>query len=81
MTIEADKVEAILRQHWHIPKDLSAATLQYIAFRIQVMVGQKYSRDNLKYQLCLMQTKDLKQEVDDSACDQIASLLLSNSVA
>jgi hypothetical protein len=81
MSIEADKVEAVLRQHWHIPKDLSAAALQYLAFRIQVMVGQKYSRDNLKYQLCLMQTKDLKQEPDEPACDQIASQLLGNSPA
>jgi len=81
MTIEADKVEAILREHWHIPKDLSAETLQYLAFRIQVMVGQKYSRDNLKYQLCQMQTKDLKQDPDDPACDKIASLLLGNSTA
>jgi hypothetical protein len=78
MTVDADNVEAILRQHWHIPKDLSAATLHYLAFRIQVMVGQKYSHDNLKYQLSLMQTKDLKQDPDGPACDQIASLLIGN---
>jgi GTP-dependent phosphoenolpyruvate carboxykinase len=81
MTVEADNVEDVLRQHWHIPKDLSKATLQYLAFRIQVMVGQKYSHDNLKYQLCLMQTKELKQDADDPACDQIASVLLGNSRA
>jgi hypothetical protein len=52
-----------------------------MAFRIQVMVGQKYSHDNLKYQLHLIQTKDLRQEIDYPSCDQIASALLGNTRA
>ena len=79
MTVEVDKVEAVLRQYWNISGTSSAPTLHHLAFRIQVMVGQKYSHDNLKYQLCLMQTKALKQELDDPACAQIASVLLGNS--
>jgi hypothetical protein len=79
MTIEIGNVEALLRQHWHIPKDLSAEALQHIAFRLQVMAGQKYSQANLKNQLCMMQARELKQDPDDPACDQIASLLLGNS--
>jgi hypothetical protein len=47
------------------------------ASRIQVLVRQKYSHDNLKYQLRLMQTNKLHQEFDDQACDQIASDLLT----
>ena len=79
MTVDADKVETILRQHWQIPSDLSSVVFHDLAFRIQVMVGQKYSHDNLKYQLGLMQTKDLQQNLDDRACDQIASALLRTS--
>jgi hypothetical protein len=81
MAVETDKVEAILRQHWKIPADLSAAALRDMAFRIQVMVGQKYSHDNLKYQLHLMQTKGLRQQPDEPSCDQIASALLGSSRA
>jgi hypothetical protein len=81
MAVETDKVEAILRQHWKIPADLSSAVLHDMAFRIQVMVGQKYSHDNLKYQLHLMQTKGLRQQPDDPSCDQIAAALLGNSRA
>ena len=81
MAVETDKVEAVLRQHWKIPADLSSAVFHDMAFRIQVMVGQKYSHDNLKYQLHLIQTKDLRQEIDDPSCDQIASALLGNSRA
>ncbi len=54
MTLDIDKVEAILRQHWHIPADLSRAKLQEQAGRIHVLVRQKYSHDNLKYQLGLI---------------------------
>ncbi len=81
MAIETDKVEAILRQHWKIPKDLNPTVLQDLAFRLHVLVGQKYSHDNLKYQLTLMQTKDLKQDLDDPACDTIASELLGTTRA
>jgi GTP-dependent phosphoenolpyruvate carboxykinase len=81
MTVDADKVETILRQKWQIPGDLSPAVFHNLAFRIQVMVGQKYSHDNLKYQLSLIQTKDLQQNFDDPACDQIASALLGTSLA
>ncbi len=77
MSVDTDKVEAILRQHWKIPADLNSAAVNYIAFRIQVMVGQKYSHDNLMYQLRIIQTKDLKQNPDDPVCDQIATALLS----
>ncbi len=81
MSVDADKVETILRQHWHIPGDLSPAVFHDLAFRIQVLVKQKYSHDNLKYQLNLIQTKILKQEFDDPACDQIAADLLKSSRA
>jgi len=81
MTVDADKVERILRQHWQIPSDLRPAVFNDLAFRIQVLVSQHYSHDNLKYQLSLMQTKDLKQSYDDSACDHIASDLLKTSRA
>ncbi len=81
MTVSADNVETILRQHWQIPSDLSPAVFHDLAFRLQVLVGQKYSHDNLKYQLSLMQTKDLKQDFDDSACDKIASDLLGTTRA
>jgi hypothetical protein len=81
MAVNSDKVEAVLREHWHIPATVSPALFQDLAFRIQVMVGQKYSPDNLKYQLRLMQTKDLKQEFDEPACDKIASELLGNTRA
>jgi hypothetical protein len=73
MTTDTDKVETILRRHWQIPSDLSPAVFQDLAFRIQVLIGQKYSHDNLKYQLSLIQTKELKQNFDDPACEQIAS--------
>ncbi|MGO8954471.1 MAG: hypothetical protein ACLPWS_17215 [Rhodomicrobium sp.] len=76
MIVDADKVESVLRQHWHIPGDLSPAVFHALAFRIHVLIGQKYSHDNLKYQLSLMQTKDLRQDLDDAACEQIASDLL-----
>ncbi|MGO9487046.1 MAG: hypothetical protein ACLPX9_21150 [Rhodomicrobium sp.] len=79
MAIETDKVEAILRQHWKIPNNLSPAVLQDLSFRIHVMVGQKYSPDNLKYQLRIMQTKDLKQDFDDAACDKIVSELFKTT--
>ena len=79
MAVDADEVETILRQHWRIPGGLSPAVFRDLAFRIQVMVGQKYSHDNLKYQLSLMQTKDLEQEFDDPACDKIASNLLRSA--
>ncbi|MFY9639441.1 MAG: hypothetical protein WCD20_02295 [Rhodomicrobium sp.] len=79
MTVDTDKVEAILRQHWQIPSDLSSAVFHDLAFRVQVMVGQKYSHDNLKYQLSIMQTRYLKQNFDDLACDNIASSLIGKT--
>jgi hypothetical protein len=81
MAVEVDKVEAILRQHWQIPGDLNPVVLQDLAFRLHVLVGQKYSHDNLKYQLSIMQTKDLKQDFDEPACEKIASELLKSGRA
>ncbi len=78
MTLDANKVEAVLRKHWQIPSDLSPSDLHDHAFRISVLIAQKYSHDNLKYQLSLIQTKSLRQEFDESACDQIASDLLGS---
>ncbi|HXZ25594.1 MAG TPA: hypothetical protein VEI24_05175 [Nitrospiria bacterium] len=76
MTLDIDKVEAILRKHWQIPSELSRARLQEHAGRIHVLVRQKYSRENLKYQLGLIQTTKLHQDLDDQACNQIAAELL-----
>ncbi len=76
MALDIDKVEAVLREHWHIPSDLSRAKLQEQAGRIHVLVRQKYSLDNLKYQLGLIQTTKLHQDLDDQACNQIAVELL-----
>jgi len=76
MILDLKKVEAILRQHWKMPSNLDPSKISDIAFKIQVMVGQKYSHQNLKYQLSLIQSKDLQQESDDKACDEIASELL-----
>jgi hypothetical protein len=76
MTLDIDKVEAILRQHWQIPSELSRTKLQEHAGRIHVLVRQKYSHDNLKYQLGLIQTTKLRQELNEQACDQIATELL-----
>ncbi|MFY9641945.1 MAG: hypothetical protein WCD20_18225 [Rhodomicrobium sp.] len=81
MAPDIDKVEAIFRQHWQIPSDLSRNKLHALAFRTQVMVGQKYSHDNLKYQISLIQTEMLAQKLDDLACDQIASELLRDTNA
>lgn len=79
MTHDIDKIEAILREHWHIPSALSRTKLQDQAGRIQVLVRQKYSHDNLKYQLGLIQTRKLRQELDDQACDKIAADLLKDA--
>lgn len=79
MALDIDKVEAILREHWHIPSALSRTKLQEHAGRIHVLVRQKYSHDNLKYQLALIQTTKLKQERDDLACDKIAAELLKEA--
>ncbi len=76
MTPDIDKVEAVLRQHWQIPSDISRGKLQEYAGRIQVLIGQKYSHDNLKYQLGLIQKTKLHQDVNDQACNQIAADLL-----
>ena len=76
MILDLKTVEAILRQHWKIPSNLDPQKLNDRAFNIQVMVGQKYSHQNLKYQLSLIQAKELRQDIDDEACDQIASDLL-----
>ena len=76
MALDIDKVEAILRQHWQIPSDFNRVKLQEQAGRIHVLVRQKYSHDNLKYQLGLIQTTKLKQDLNDQACDQIAAELL-----
>ncbi len=76
MSLDIETVEAILRKHWKMPKNLNPKKLNDHAFKIQVMVGQKYSHQNLKYQLSLIQKKELQQDFDDQACDQIASDLL-----
>ena len=76
MTLGIDEIEAILRQFWQIPSNLPPRQLHNQAFIIQVMVGQKYAHDNLKYQLGLIQTTKLKQELDNQACDRIATELL-----
>ena len=79
MALDIDKVEAILREHWHIPKELSRAKLQEQAGRIHVLVRQKYSHENLKYQLGLIQKTKLHQDLDEAACDQIAAELLKQA--
>jgi hypothetical protein len=79
MTLDIDKVEDILRRHWQIPSEFSRAKLQEHAGRIHVLVRQKYSHDNLKYQLGLIQTTKLRQELDEEACDQIAADLLRHA--
>jgi hypothetical protein len=79
MTLSVDQVEALFRKHWQIPSDLSPSELHEHAFRISVMLGQKYSRDNLKYQLSLIQTRNLGQKFDETTCDSIASDLLVTS--
>ena len=79
MTLDVAKVEEILHKHWKIPSNLSRSELHDHAFRITVMIAQKYSRDNLKYQLSLIQTKNLQQNFDEAACDQIASDLLESA--
>jgi hypothetical protein len=79
MSLHVDEIEVILRQHWKIPSGLAPRELHDLAFTIQVMVGQKYSRDNLKYQLGLIQTTRLKQKLDDQACDRIATDLLRSA--
>jgi len=76
MPLDIGKVEAILRQHWQIPSDLSRGKLQEYAGRIQVLILQKYSHDNLKYQLGLIQKTKLHQDLNDQACEQIAAELL-----
>ena len=76
MALDIDKVEAVLRQHWQIPSDLSRGKLQEYAGRIYVLIRQKYSHDNLKYQLGLIQKTKLRQETNDQACEQIAAELL-----
>jgi hypothetical protein len=76
MTLDIKTIEAILRQHWELPGDLDLEKLHNNAFKIQVMVGQKYAHQNLKYQLGLIQTKEMQQNLDDQACDRIASDLL-----
>jgi len=81
MTLDIKTVEAILRRHWTLPADLNQEKLNDHAFNIQVMVGQKYAHQNLKYQLGLLQTKTLRQTVDDQACDQIATELLKAASA
>jgi hypothetical protein len=76
MTLDINEVEAILRQHWKIPDESTLVKLHGQAGRIHVLVRQKYSHDNLKYQLGLIQTNKLHQKFDDQACDQIATDLL-----
>jgi hypothetical protein len=77
MSPEIDKIEAIMRQHWDLPSNLSSAKLHEHSGRIQVLIRQKYSHENLKYQLRLIQTNKLKQDFNDQACDQLATDLLN----
>jgi hypothetical protein len=79
MALDIDKVEAILRQHWQIPSEYSSTKLQQHAGRIHVLVRQKYSHDNLKYQLGLIQMTKLSQKLNDQACNQIAADLLRDA--
>jgi hypothetical protein len=81
MSLDIHKVEEILRLHWQIPAGLSLIKLREEAGRIQVLVSQKYSHENLKYQLKLIQTKSLKQDYDEQACNQIAADLLKAAKA
>jgi hypothetical protein len=76
MALDIDKIEAVLRQHWEIPNDLGRGKLQEFAGRIHVLIRQKYSHDNLKYQLTLIQKNKLRQEINEQACGQIAAELL-----
>ena len=76
MSPDVNEIEAILRRHWKMPSGLAPRDLHDQAFIIQVMIGQKYAHDNLKYQLGLIQTTKLKQVFDDQACDRIAAELL-----
>ncbi len=76
MILDLKTVEAVLRQHWKVPVTIDQEKMSNQAFKIQVMVGQKYAHQNLKYQLGLIQTKDLKLETDEKACDDIATELL-----
>jgi hypothetical protein len=76
MTLDIEMIEAILRQHWEIPRNLTPGELHNHAFKIQVLLGQKYSHENLKYQLSLIQTTKLRQNANDQACGEIASELL-----
>ncbi|MGO9544164.1 MAG: hypothetical protein ACLPPF_05145 [Rhodomicrobium sp.] len=76
MPINIETVEAILRKHWEMPSNINPKKLSDQAFKIQVMVGQKYSHQNLKYQLSLIQKKELQLNFDDQSCDEIASDLL-----
>jgi len=46
MALDIDKVEAILRQHWQIPSDLSRAKLQEHAGRIHVLRKAKADPSN-----------------------------------
>ena len=48
MPVDTDKVETILRQHWQIPTNLNPVVLQELAFRLHVLVGQKYSPRQLE---------------------------------
>jgi len=76
MTLDIEKIEAILRQHWQIPSEFNCRALQDYAGRIHVLVLQKYSHDNLKYQLGLFQRDKLHQDLSDDACEQITTDLL-----
>lgn len=75
MSPDINEIVAILRRHWKMPSGLAPGDLNDEAFKIQVMIGQKYSHDNLKYQLGLIQTNKLKQVFDDEVCDRIAAEL------
>lgn len=77
MPPDIDKIEAVLCQHWAMPSDLNSAKLREHAGRIQVLIRQKYSHENLKYQLRLLQTNKLQQEFNEQACDQLATDLLN----
>ncbi len=77
MALDIETVEAILRKHWEMPSNINPKKLSDQAFKIQVMVAQKYSHQNLKYQLSLIQKTELQLNFDDRACDRIASDLLT----
>ena len=83
MAPDIDKVGSDLPSALANTQRFKSQQVACFGFQNQVMVGEKYSHDNLKYQISLIQMEMLAQKLDDLACDQIASELLrdTNAVA